>query len=669
MSMKEVDEASSDEYSEGETIEAGKDEESMEELEKQLQDVKAKRMKCERAVERYAQKEEKSADELKFLVQEEQLLSKKIRHQSGASPMSTRQLESQQEWESQLDDAPGPQCLRWVEGPCFSIFSACVVLLNLVHMMLTKFWKDDVIQQTHWFGHVFILFYVVELTLKAIFWREMLLFVRPCSDTWANWLDLIIVASAIIDSYLVPLFLEDHQDSNLGVLRVARILRLFRLVRACKIFNSLKNADASWVESEAFHTFMLVVISINCLYMGLQEDNPNLAIWVYADNLVLALFMFELSARLVHYGCSYFCDEDWVVNWIDFIIVVGGALDLWLIPMYGFICEFTGAQKPNHDELSQAMKMLRLLRLIRLLRLFRLVKGIPPLFELLTGIVDAMQSMGWILLLTVVSIYLVALVSMKLVGIRGLLLPDDVPSDVRNTFPSILTTMWALFMAMNGDVGAIQPLLEQYPAPMIVATSFYMVFSSFAILSVLTGVVCDKMAKAADDNQDKIEEHKRKEDKLHSDELLQDLYRTVSYNRPEMTKEEFQTILNDPNLCEQFCEATGFDEEFGEADMEHDELVKQLQEVWECYRQKVVSPTGQKRFVIKKSTFLQGFLKAKKPVTEVDLSRVENRLAGVETHIDVMAQTLQQIAQKMQVGTLPTESYAGSESRYYRGSP
>lgn len=489
----------------------------------------------------------------------------------------------------------------------------------------------------------------------------MLLFVRPCSDTWANWLDLIIVASAIIDSYLIPLFLKDHQNSSLGILRIARILRLFRLVRACKIFNSLKNADASWVESDGFHTFMLVVISINCLYMGFQEDSPHLAIWVYADNLVLALFLFELIARLVHYGCSYFYDDDWVVNWIDFVIVVGGSLDLWLIPMYGFICEFTGAHKPNNKELSQVIKMLRLLRLIRLLRLFRLVKGIPPLFELLTGIVDAMQSMGWILLLTVVSIYLVALVSMKLVGIRGLLLADDVPNDVRETFPSILTTMWALFMAMNGDVGAVQPLLEYYPAPMIIATSFYMVFSSFAILSVLTGVVCDKMAKAADDNQAKNEEHERKEHRAHADEILHDLYTTVSKNRPEMTKEEFQAMLDDDDMRDQFCEATGFDEEFGEPDMESHELVNRLQEVWACYSQKVVSATGHKRFVIKKYTFLDGFLKAKKPVTEVDLSRVENRLAGVETHIDVMAQTLQQIAQKMQIGVYPTESYTGSE--------
>jgi len=483
----------------------------------------------------------------------------------------------------------------------------------------------------------------------------MLLF-RPCSEVWANWLDLIIVASAIIDSYLLPLFVDGHQDSDLGVLRIARIFRLFRLFRACKILNSLRNADAHWVESDEFHTFMLVVISINCIYMGFQEDNPDLALWVYADNLVLAIFLFELVARLQHYGCAYFYDDDWVVNWIDVIIVVGGGLDLWLIPLYGFTCTFTGAAAPNHHDLSQVMKTLRLLRLIRLLRLFRLVRGIPQLYELLTGILDAMQSMGWILLLTTFAIYLVALVAMKLVGIRGFLLPRDAPTPVRETFPSILTTMWALFMAMNGDVGAIQPLLEEYPAPMIIVTSLYMVFSSFAILSVLTGVVCDKMAKAADDNQEKLAQFERKEFKQHAAEVLQFLYSSVSKNRPEMTQEEFQTILDDPDMCDQFCEITGFDEEFGEADMEPAELRDRLKAVWSCYSTNIASITGHKRAVITKKTFMEDFLKQKNPVTEVDMSRLENRLAGLEMQMDVMTMALQQIAQKMNVGAHPVES-------------
>jgi len=667
--MREVDEeVSSDEPSEVDTLENGRDEEDVQELEKRLKVVEASRDKHQRAKERYARKEQTTADELDRLGKQETLLKKKIGHHDGQSPVSARHMESQQEFEDQLDEAPGPQCLRWVEGPCFSMFSACVVLLNLVHMMLTKFWLIDAIQHTLWFGHVFIIFYVVELTVKALFWRGLLLF-RPCSEVWANWLDLIIVASAIIDSYLIPLCVDGHQDSDLGVLRIARIFRLFRLFRVCKMFNFMRNADARWVESDEFHTFMLVVISFNCLYMGFQEDDPSLTLWIYADNLVLAIFLVELVARLQHYGWGYFYDDDWVINWIDVIIVVGGALDMWLIPMYSFICTFTGAAAPNHHDLSQVMKTLRLLRLIRLLRLFRLVKGIPQLFELLTGIIDAMQSMGWILLLTIVSIYLVALVAMKLVGIRGLLLPHDAPTPVRETFPSILTTMWALFMAMNGDVGAIQPLLEEYPAPMIIVTALYMVFSSFAILSVLTGVVCDKMAKAADDNQEKLADFERKEFKHHAGEVLQFLYSSVSKNRPEMTKEEFQTILDDPDMCDQFCEVTGFDEEFGDADMEPTELRDRLQAVWTCYSTNIASITGYKRAVITKKTFMEDFLKQKNPVTEVNISRIENHLCGLEIQMDVMTQALQQIAQKMNVGAPPVESRTGSESRYYRGGP
>merc|ERR1740138_1248506 len=122
-----------------------------------------------------------------------------------------------------------------------------------------------------------------------------------------------------------------------------------------------------------------------------------------------------------------------------------------------------GIESGNHGhQMGQIMTTLRLARLLRILRLVRLVKNIPPLYTLIVGILQAMQGMAWVLVLTAVFLYAFALLSVRLVG-HGLLFGGNAPPEVAEIFPNVPQSMFVLFKVMNGDMEQVEPLFHALP--------------------------------------------------------------------------------------------------------------------------------------------------------------------------------------------------------------
>jgi hypothetical protein len=88
----------------------------------------------------------------------------------------------------------------------------------------------------------FLVFYVSELTLKALLFRRQLLFGK-WSVVWWNWLDLSIVATGVVDQWIVPFVARLTGGTNTSMihqvvrhLRLLRLFRIFRLLKLIKIF-------------------------------------------------------------------------------------------------------------------------------------------------------------------------------------------------------------------------------------------------------------------------------------------------------------------------------------------------------------------------------------------------------------------------------------------------
>eukprot|EP00434_Breviolum_minutum_P016048 symbB.v1.2.014146.t1/scaffold1025.1/size143318/6 len=291
----------------------------------------------------------------------------------------------------------------------------------------------------------FLAVYVVETILRIGHWR-LQFFSHPEEAGW-NWFDLIIVLSGVLEEMETIEHREKggHAGKELMALRVfkplrllARLARFMRVIRLCRV---LVTADFSWVESPTFQSTVGVVIILNAVIMGLETDSES-AIFEWTEQFMLAFFVMEAVLRIRHRGWDFFISpEDRGWNIVDFTIVASGVVDDWILKAWSFITQ----QQQRGGNLSKLMTLARLLRLMRILRLVRVVRAIRPLYMLAIGVVRAMQSMFWVLVLTFVALYAIAILTTRAIGRGELLSLDaDIPEETRLMFNTIADSMFAL---------------------------------------------------------------------------------------------------------------------------------------------------------------------------------------------------------------------------------
>ena len=98
------------------------------------------------------------------------------------------------------------------------------------------------------------------------------------------------------------------------------------------------------------------------------------------ENCLLAFYSFQLGF--------------W--NYLDFIMVCGGILDLWLVPLFRtIIATLHPSQEGGATSgggVTSALKVLKIMRILRVLRLVRLLKMVKPLYRLFIGVWKSVES-------------------------------------------------------------------------------------------------------------------------------------------------------------------------------------------------------------------------------------------------------------------------------------
>merc|ERR1719172_377244 len=168
-----------------------------------------------------------------------------------------------------------------------------------------------------------------------------------------------------------------------------------------------------------------------------------------------------------------------------------------------------GKQKESKGmKLSQVMMLMRMLGLMRILRLVKLVKSVRPLYILVTGVLAAVQGVAWVLVLTVVTLYAAGILATRLLG-HGLLFPPGVEvPDAAKVFKTVPDSMFTLFRVMSGaesdeEAHAIDSLMTALPTVKF-AFIFFMVTSSWTLLSILTAVVSDNMISTTGQQEEEM---------------------------------------------------------------------------------------------------------------------------------------------------------------------
>ncbi|CAJ1348982.1 unnamed protein product [Effrenium voratum] len=378
---------------------------------------------------------------------------------------------------------------------------------------------------------IILLLYVLEIILRIWhFGRKF--FCNTLVEAMWNYADLLIIGLGVFDEVLSRMKQEDVPG-----FRVLRALRLLRILRTVAVVS----VDAfAWVEAGWFQALGAAIIGLNAIVMGLEIEIKS-SIWWWLEQAFLLFFFVELIAKLRHEGLTKFfwtSAEDFALLWnyLDSFIVFAGVADQWVLAVLQI--------KHGSGHLPHLLTLLRLLRLMRLLRLLRLVKVVRPVYQLAMGIVKALQSMFWVLVLTLLALYACALVMTNLIGNAMLSGAEELDPHVRGLFSNVLDSLFTLFGLMNSQYWEeVDPLFRTFPFLKPVWVLFT-VLSSWALLSIMTGVVSDNMLEVRQ-LQERKDEEKAERVRLKVTQALSEVFFAASKDGV-MEKQDYVEIMSSP---------------------------------------------------------------------------------------------------------------------------
>jgi len=233
----------------------------------------------------------------------------------------------------------------------------------------------------------------------------------------------------------------------------------------CQATDAALNTLRALLASRGTEQVITALIAINAIILGLETSEAVMASiggWLlWADRILLTVFVIEIAARLVAHRLAFFRDP-WSV--FDFV-VVGVAL----VPATG------------------AFSVLRALRVLRVLRLITVA---PSLKRVVSALISALPGMGAIVMLLALVFYVSSVMATMLFG-------EQFPQ----WFGSLGASAYSLFQIMtleSWSMGIVRPVMEVYPwawaffVPFILATAFTM-------LNLFIGVVVNAMQEEHDE--------------------------------------------------------------------------------------------------------------------------------------------------------------------------
>eukprot|EP00928_Gymnodinium_smaydae_P013475 TRINITY_DN14912_c0_g1_i3.p1 TRINITY_DN14912_c0_g1~~TRINITY_DN14912_c0_g1_i3.p1 ORF type:complete len:677 (+),score=100.27 TRINITY_DN14912_c0_g1_i3:57-2087(+) len=456
---------------------------------------------------------------------------------------------------------PGPGALAWVDSVCFQVFCNAVVLVNLVAICMgTKILAVYFDATT--LDLLFLMFYFIELSLRILLHQDTL-FIGAFCNVWWNWLDVIIVTSGFIDQLLIYLANDaDNRILHSSAFRSIRLLRLCRVMRCMRLVRLLFQADLSFADHAYFESFMMCIIALNGFVLGMELDYE----WDgfrYVDGVFLSVYLFELIVKFRRWGCAFFVEKDsWAWNNLDFIIVTTGLIDQWMSPTAQMVLDQLSDKpvKVSSSNLGGTLAMFRIMRLLRVLRLVKLFRSIKPLYRLLVGVMEALQAMYWVLILTMIVLYGGAIVFTCLVG-HGYLYggADKAPSEAIELFGTVPQSLFSLFKLMNGQITVVHPITNTVVGRLLFA--MFMILANWAILAILTSVVSDHMITTSQKHMEEDAQKAFEENELRSRKELMAIFRQIDEDGSgDITEAEWDGLLNNKHLLRRVCTATELSE-------------------------------------------------------------------------------------------------------------
>lgn len=155
------------------------------------------------------------------------------------------------------------------------------------------------------------------------------------------------------------------------------------------------------------------------------------------------------------------------------------------------------------------VRMLRMMRLLRAVRVLRLIRFLRELRMMIKCLFACSKTVVWVLLLMIMNVFIFAvyLVGQVSVALNEEKVKDRTSHDIlERRFGTLTDACFSLFMSISGGISwveIIDPLISIHWANGIVVW-FYVFFTTFAMLNIITGVFVDGAVAAGHTDEEEV---------------------------------------------------------------------------------------------------------------------------------------------------------------------
>jgi len=215
----------------------------------------------------------------------------------------------------------------------------------------------------------------------------------------------------------------------------------------------------AFVEDRRVNNTIIGLILVNAILLGLETWQPAMAAAgsyiVFADRVILGVFVVEIALRLFAYRWSFWRDP-WSV--FDFLVVM-----IALIPASGPFA---------------------VLRALRVLRVLRLLTMVPSMRRVVGALLAAIPGLGSIALVLLILYYVFAVIATNLFA-----------ATYPEWFGHLGRSLYTLFQIMtleSWSMGIARPVMEHFPYAWAFFIPFILV-ATFTMLNLFIAIIVNAM--------------------------------------------------------------------------------------------------------------------------------------------------------------------------------
>jgi len=294
----------------------------------------------------------------------------------------------------------------------------------------------------------------------------------------------------------------------------------------------------------ALQHFSSALVVMHTLFVGYQvnvdieaaEDGKSLDSWLgYVDIMFTVIFCVELVLLLVLQRGRFFTGDDRLWNFFDAALILSSVLE-WAL----------------HTMDLSFVRSLRIFKAVRVVRVFRVVRFVRELRVMVASVLCSLASLSWAIVFLAFILFLFSLVIIQDVTTHIRNTVDDVTNSLLiEYYGSVLDSMITLFMAITGGADwrqLLEPLQEinrLFYTPFFI---FYVSFTVFGVMNVLTATFVEAASRISSIDRDLVIQEQMSQTNAHASALRKVFHDADTDGGGQLELEEFEVHLRNTEV-------------------------------------------------------------------------------------------------------------------------